>query len=79
MHQYFLHIRNGDARHDDLDGGYFADLASAKVEAVEGAREIISECVLSGLPMGLHRVFEIVDGNGQILATVPFSEAIATN
>lgn len=76
MQRYFMHIRNANARLDDPDGGEFADLARAKVEALESARELISQCVLQGRPLGLHRVFEIVDGNGQVLATVPFSGAI---
>jgi CheY-like chemotaxis protein len=79
MQHYFLHIRNGDTRVVDPDGGDFADLASAKAEAIESARELISQCVLNGRPLGLHRVFEIVDRNGQMLAAVPFSEAIAAD
>lgn len=73
---YFLHIRNGAADVIDPEGEEFADLASAKAAAIQGARELISQCVLAGMPMGLHRVFEIVDGNGNALATVPFSEAV---
>jgi Domain of unknown function (DUF6894) len=79
MQHYFLHIRDGAARLDDPDGEDFADLARAKAEAIESARELISECVLNGMALGLHRVFEIVDGENRILATVPFSEAIVAD
>jgi two-component system, response regulator PdtaR len=77
MQHYFLHIRNGHVNVDDPEGADFADLASARAEAIESARQLISQCVLAGTPMGLQRVFEIVDDDGQTVASVPFSEAIA--
>jgi CheY-like chemotaxis protein len=75
--RYFLHVRDGDARLADPDGANFIDLASARAEAIESARELIAECVRTGSPMGLHRVFDIANSSGQVLATVPFSDAIA--
>ena len=76
MPHYFLHIRDGDERLDDPEGGDFDNLAGAKDEALQGARELISECVRVGSPMRLHRVFEIADPEGRIFATVPFADAI---
>ena len=77
---YFLHVRNGNGTVIlDPEGAGFADLQSAKAEAIASARELISECVRSGTSMGLHRVFEIVDGNGQTVATVPFSDAVVAD
>jgi len=75
----FLHIQDGEARLLDPEGADFPDLASAKAEAIKSARELLSQCVLTGTPMGLHRVFEIADAGGRTLTTVPFSEAIATD
>jgi hypothetical protein len=74
----FLHIRDGETRLLDPVGADFRDLASAKAEAIKSARELISECVLTGVPMGLHRVFEIDNAGGCTLTMVPFWEAIAT-
>jgi hypothetical protein len=79
MPHYYLHIRNREGRLDDPEGAEYADLATAKVEAIEGARQLISECVRNGTPLGLYRAFEIVDSNEQILATVRFSEAVVTD
>jgi hypothetical protein len=78
MQHYFLHVRSGDSRLEDPDGADFADIAAAKAEAIESARELISECVLTGLPMGLHRLFEITDDEGRLVASVPFSDAVMT-
>jgi len=73
----FLNIRDGETQLLDPEGGAFRDLASAKAEAITSARELISQCVLTAEPLGLHRGFEIADPAGCTLTTVPFSEAIA--
>jgi hypothetical protein len=76
MPHYFLHVVSGEERTEDPDGAEFADLAAAKLEALESARELISQSVLAGLPLGLARRFEIEDADGRALACVPFAEAI---
>ena len=65
MQRYFLHITNGASRLDDPEGAEFGDIAEAKAEAIQSARELISQCVLTGLPIGLHRLFEIADAEGR--------------
>jgi CheY-like chemotaxis protein len=79
MQHYFLHVRNGSENIEDIEGAKFVDLASAEAEAIEGARELISQCVLAGRPMGLKRFFEIVDSAGETVAKVQFADAIASD
>jgi hypothetical protein len=58
MHHYFL-MSAMAMRARSILKGHFVDLTSAQAEATQGARELISQRVLSGTPRGLNRVFEI--------------------
>jgi hypothetical protein len=57
MPRYFLHLVNGAERTEDPEGAEFVDLAAAKQEAIECARELISQLVLAGSSLGLGRHF----------------------
>ena len=76
MARFFLNVVNGRERVRDLEEREFQSLAAARTEALESARELIGQCLLEGLPLGLKRHFEIVDAEGRRLAQVSFAEAI---
>jgi Domain of unknown function (DUF6894) len=76
MPRYFLHVVNGDDRTEDPDGAEFVDLAAAKREAIECARELVSRLVLAGSPLVLGRHFQIANKDGQVVARVSFGDAI---
>ena len=73
---FFLHVRDGDAVFRDEAGSEFANLDAARIEALECARELMSQGILNGGRLGIERMFEIADGTGCTLLTVPFREAI---
>ncbi len=60
----------------DPEGQDFPDLNAARIDAVEGAREIAADRVKSGEPINLADSFEIADEAGQIQTTVQFGEAV---
>jgi hypothetical protein len=76
MPRYFLHVRDGSDLHQDPDGQEFDDLASAKQEAIEAAREVMAECLRCGRPLGLGRAMIIADENGVTVAEVSFETAV---
>ncbi len=75
MPRYFLHVREAGDLVEDPDGVDFPDVAAARMEAVEAAREIMAEHIRKGLDVSGWS-FEIADGSGRPVMTVPFSEAI---
>jgi hypothetical protein len=78
MPRYFFHIIDGGDRLDDPEGVDLADLDTARAEAILTAREIMAEGIKRGdYPDG--QIFEITNGDGQILLTIPFKQAIARN
>jgi hypothetical protein len=76
MPLYYLHIQDGANFMRDQEGYKLPTLAAARLEAIEGARQLMSEAVLTGRPLGMHRLFQIDDAGGNTLMTVPFSDAI---
>jgi hypothetical protein len=60
----------------DPDGSNHSDLDAARTEAIDGARQIISQAVLSGSPLGMQRSFQIDNADGETLLNVPFTDAI---
>ena len=72
MPLYYLHIRNGDKLEVDPDGTELPDLDAAFSEAVKVVRELVDEVD----DLGRDAVIEIADGAGEIVLTVPFSDAV---
>jgi len=60
---------------DDV-GEDFADLASARQEALASIRELIIDSLRMGRGLELDRSFEIRDSAGSIVAEVPFADAL---
>jgi hypothetical protein len=72
MSRYFFHVQNGSDVLQDPDGQEFSDLAVAKEEAAAAARDLMSECLRVGEPLGLHRKIVIEDEQGLTVASVTF-------
>ena len=75
MSLYFFHLSGAPERIDDPDGEEFSDDAAARAAAVCAAREIVGD----GIKVGRDATdgsFEVKNEAGQIVATVPFSEAL---
>ena len=76
MTRYFFHIRSRTERIKDREGADFDTLPAALTEARLAAREILAEDMRKG-QIDETRIFEIVDEQGQLVARLPFSEAIS--
>jgi hypothetical protein len=60
MPRYFFHLRDGATLlPDDGEGQEFASLKAARREAIESARQILSEAALSGLAGSLNHQVEV--------------------
>jgi len=70
---FFLHIREAAGLTEDPDGSLVPDLCATRAGAVVAAREIAAERLRAGRPLNAQR-FEICDGAGRLLATVPFPQ-----
>lgn len=75
MPRYFFHYHIGQDRVQDLDGSVLPDLAAARAEAVQNARDLMSEAVRRGFDIS-HRTYQICDESGVLLATLPFASSI---
>ena len=75
MPRYFMHIRRTGSLSTDPEGVELPDLEQARREAQLDARELIADRIRSGKMIGDDR-FEIADERGNILAMVPFRDAI---
>lgn len=73
--RYFLNIRRGEELIYDLDGSDLPDLDAVRVEAIEGAREILAQNVKKGTVIA-GRKFEVCDEEGTVVAIIPFSDAV---
>jgi len=74
--QYFIHIVTVEERLVDPDGGKFADLASAREEASQSARDLMAEELRCGRPIPLNCRAPVADGEGTILLTLPFARLV---
>ena len=75
MAQFYLHIRDGETRLEDIDGIDVPDLDLAIEEAAMAARELLAELVSAGHIIG-NRSFEICSEDGSLLAVVLFSQEL---
>lgn len=75
MTRYFFHICSRMERIEDREGADFDTLEAALIEARLAAREILAEDLRKG-HVNETRQFEIVDERGELMARVPFKEAI---
>jgi hypothetical protein len=61
----------------DPEGSFHDDLEGARSEAVESARELMADGILSEGQIGIERSITICDARGTALLVLPFRDAIA--
>lgn len=66
MPRYYFHIRSDDGLIRDPDGTELADLAAARLEAEDAARDLLADLLREGKVLD-GQVFEITDGEGEVL------------
>lgn len=75
MPHYYLNIHNGHGDTIDEEGADFVDLEAARCHAIYGIRCFLSAELLEGL-VDLTGHLDIVDQQGVVQATVPFTQAV---
>ena len=75
MPRYFFDLV-GQQTITDMEGSELASLNEARSEAIEDARAIMSDAVRVGYDVTARRV-EIRDEAGELLAVVPFADALS--
>ncbi|MDB5534442.1 MAG: hypothetical protein JWO28_2757 [Hyphomicrobiales bacterium] len=75
MPRYFFHRRSASSHVEDLEGQDLSNLKDARDEAIEAARELMSEDVRKGIAPDDSQ-FEIADEQGNVLAIVAFQSAL---
>jgi hypothetical protein len=73
--RFYLHVCTPRGLIEDSEGAEFTDYTTAIVEAVRGARCLMSGEVAAGA-LCLDQSIEIYDAAGAHLTTVPFTEAV---
>jgi hypothetical protein len=76
MPLYFLHVRDRDELVRDLEGFYLSNLEAARIEAIQSARELMVDSIVTEGHVGIARSIEVCDETGAPLLVVPFSEAV---
>lgn len=80
--RYFIHIVTDQERLVDPDGGEFTDLAAARAEACQSARDLMAEELRCGRPVPFGWRAQVADEQGKVVLTIKFallvfSEAVA--
>lgn len=75
MERFFINIRDGETLMEDEEGSVLPSLEAALKEAMQSAKEILADQILSGAVINA-RVFEITDESGVIRATYLLRDAI---
>lgn len=74
MPRFFFNLINSERIVDD-EGSELPDVEAARAYAITSAREIIREDLAKGeLPLSL--CFRVIDENGAVAFTLPFSDAV---
>ncbi|PZU79101.1 MAG: hypothetical protein DI546_01625 [Rhizobium sp.] len=75
MIRFYFNVVAAASRILDEEGRELADLDAARAEAIQDARALMSEAILSGKDIS-DRSVEICDEAGRTVLVVPFSDAI---
>src|SRR5215210_922828 len=73
--RFYLDVLDGDQVIQDPEGIDFADRETAIAEAVAGARDLVAEGIMRNEDVS-GQSFVIRDGNGEVVATVPFRDTL---
>lgn len=75
MERYFFHLHECGTHIPDDEGRGLAGMEEARSEAIKAARDVMSAEVQAGrLCLGCR--IDVKDGNGRLVLTVPFSDAL---
>lgn len=75
MPRFSLHLHNRLEFVRDEEGMELPDLGTARQQAIQSIRSVLGEEVQQGL-VDLRGRIEIANDNGDILASIPFAEAV---
>jgi uncharacterized protein DUF6894 len=76
MPRYFFHIQDSaEEKLIDEEGSEHANLDAARQEALESAREIMSQAAFSGKDVG-HLIFQVADQDDKTVLELPFKGAV---
>ncbi|CAO4132563.1 DUF6894 family protein [Methylorubrum extorquens] len=79
MPRYFFNVRHrpGPAGlAEDREGDELVDVAAAREHALSEAKAVIARDQLATIRDWMDCSFEIMDGDGQLVLTVPFSDTV---
>jgi hypothetical protein len=75
MPTYFFDLIKGNELVEDDQGEDFADIEAAKLEGLASARELLADAAKKGI-LATSPVYLIRNAAGDILATIPFKDAL---
>jgi transcriptional regulator with XRE-family HTH domain len=75
MPTYFFDLIKGNELVEDDQGDDFADIEAAKLEGLASARELLADAAKKGI-LATSPVYLIRNAVGDILATIPFKDAL---
>jgi hypothetical protein len=76
MQRFYFNIRSEAGVLQDLEGTELPDLEAARREAIEDARQLMSDAVRIGYDI-VSRSVEVGNVAGEMVLSVPFSEALS--
>jgi len=76
MQRFYFNIRSEAGLLEDMEGTELPDLEAARVEAIEDARQLMSDAVRIGFDIASRSV-EVRNEGGELVLFVPFAEAIS--
>ena len=71
--RYFIHVVTEKERIIDPEGAVFSDVAAARAEASQSARDLMADELRSGRPVPLGWRVQIADEEGAIKVTIGFA------
>jgi hypothetical protein len=74
--RYFIHVVTARERLVDPDGSEFTDLASARAEATQSARDLMAEELRCGRPVPFAWQAQVADEEGNVLVSLPFASLV---
>ena len=75
MAHYYFHMRSPGDYVRDFEGMDLADMDEVREEALESAKDILSDAFRAGRDVD-HRQYEVVDEAGDIVLTFPLRDAL---
>jgi hypothetical protein len=75
MPRFYFHMSSGEEFIEDPEGSDLPDLAAARAEAIDAARELMADRVRTGHPAD-GQEFLIFDAEGNQLDIIPFRSVL---